>query len=505
MAPEQARGEKNVTVAADVYGLGAILYELLTGHPPFRGDSPAEVLRQVLREPPVRPRAFNRKVNRALEAVCLKCLEKEPARRYPSAQALVDDLRRWLGGESVSARRVRPWDRLVRGVQRRRAVAALAVVVLALAAVGIAAALRPVQKGGWPAYVERLKIAEQRLGQSDTVGAEQALDTCPQSHRGWEWECLKQLCKTGQVTRRPHWLTTERKKLYVGTLPCKGDLVLTSSGHYALVAWGNQLDSLRIYRIEVWETDSRSMVSALICEAPVDQTVLSPDGRRFATFRHGWKIYDSATAVDITRLNDYDMELPRCSAFSPDGELFASLGNHRLIVWEAGTGERIYSVDREEGFSAFLCFTPDSSRLLTSGPSAGEVVPQLPPDNTSTDEIKTELLEVRVARTGQELVRLSFRTNYGLGRDYLGVLKIQNVGEISQDGSRLLVPRIGGVEDEFVFKEPILSTWLIVLLAAGAVGFVVLFWLVFRLRARRRSARTRPPTLENQAASTTST
>jgi hypothetical protein len=508
MAPEQARGEKNVTVAADVYGLGAILYELLTGRPPFRGDSPAEVLRQVLREPPVRPRAFNRKVNRALEAVCLKCLEKEPARRYPSAQALVDDLRRWLRGESVSARRVRPWDRLVRGVYRRRAVAALAAVVLALAAVGIAAALRPVQKGGWPAYVEGLKIAEQRLGQGDTVGAEQALDTCPQSQRGWEWDCLKQLCKTGQVTRRPYLLPNERKQLHVDTLPWEGVgpfWVLPSSGHYALAEGGEFANPWRINRIEVWETDRRSKVSALKCEPPVDQSVLSPDGRRFATFRHGWKIYKSATAAEITPLNDYDMELPRCSAFSPNGELFASLGNHQLIIWDAGTGERLYSLSRGEGFSPFLCFTPDSSRLLTSGPSSGEVVPQLPPDNTSTDDLKrnrpevTELLEVRVARTGQKLVRLSFRTKDGVGGFNQGFVKVQNVGEISQDGSRLLVPRNVGGGDEFVFKEPILSTWQIVLLAAGAVGVVALFWLRRRLRARRLLSP------ENQATSTTST
>jgi WD40 repeat protein len=244
------------------------------------------------------------------------------------------------------------------------------------------------------------------------------------------------------------------------------------------------------------------MVRELTCTPSPQRIVLSPDGRRFATYRNvefRWHVYDSATAAEITRLEDDDMVRLRCSAFSPDGRLFASLGIDQLTVWDADTGERLYSLSREEGgFSPFLCFTPDSSRLLTSGPSSGEVVPQLPPDNTSTDvrgkrppdEVsKTELLEVRVARTGQELVRLSFTTK-----------GVQGVGEISQDGSRLMVPSAVGGDSgsEFVFKEPTSPTSLIVLLAAGAVWVVAaapaLSWLVRRLLARRRSAlRPAPP------------
>jgi tRNA A-37 threonylcarbamoyl transferase component Bud32 len=215
MAPEQARGTKELTPAADVYGLGAILYELLTGRPPFRGDSPAEVLRQVLREPPARPRAVNRKVDRRLEAVCLKCLNKDPARRYPSAQALADDLRRWLGGERVSAPAVRPWDRLARGGWRRPAVAAVVVLALILAAGRVLAPRvtqllqereqlmrKRLQEREWAAYVEGVKEAERRAGEGDLAGAERALDACPRSQRGWEWYCLKSLTRRGQVESR---------------------------------------------------------------------------------------------------------------------------------------------------------------------------------------------------------------------------------------------------------------------------------------------------------------
>jgi tetratricopeptide (TPR) repeat protein len=142
MAPEQATGDPAaVTTASDVYGLGAILYALLTGRAPFEGGSVHETITRLLDQPPEPPSRINPLVPRPLDQVCLLCLEKDPARRYPTAQALAADLRRWLAGEPVLAQPEPLAERTRRWVRRRRTAVATAAAAMLISLVGLAAVL----------------------------------------------------------------------------------------------------------------------------------------------------------------------------------------------------------------------------------------------------------------------------------------------------------------------------------------------------------------------------
>jgi WD40 repeat protein len=146
MSPEQAEGKKDVGIATDIYALGAILYEMLTGRPPFRAPTHVETVMQVIGDEPVSPTRLQPNCPRDLETICLKCLHKEPARRYASAEALAEDLQRFLTDRPVLARRAGPLERLRRWRRRNPIladlVAAVAVLLLLLAVVSTVAAIR---------------------------------------------------------------------------------------------------------------------------------------------------------------------------------------------------------------------------------------------------------------------------------------------------------------------------------------------------------------------------
>jgi serine/threonine-protein kinase len=135
MAPEQAVGNNAaVSSATDVYGLGAVLYQLLTGQPPFAGGTTYETIKLLLDTEPRQPRLLNPKIDRDLSTICLKCLDKDPTRRYPSAIALTQDLQRWLKHEPIQARRTGISTHARKWVRRNRSIAALIALSVALAA-----------------------------------------------------------------------------------------------------------------------------------------------------------------------------------------------------------------------------------------------------------------------------------------------------------------------------------------------------------------------------------
>jgi eukaryotic-like serine/threonine-protein kinase len=209
MAPEQAQGKTDAAgPAVDIYALGAILYELLTGRPPFRAETGAETLYQVISQDPVPPSRLNGKVPRDLETICLKCLHKEPRFRYVTAAALADDLDRFLGGETIAARPEGRLRRFARRVRRRpafsAAVTAGAVLLVGLAGGGLwllfdrSAAAREVQAeraateraaeqdlrgmvarlqaSSWPEARSALERARGRLGDRESTDLRRLLD-----------------------------------------------------------------------------------------------------------------------------------------------------------------------------------------------------------------------------------------------------------------------------------------------------------------------------------------
>src|ERR1700736_897102 len=136
MAPEQAAGDNAaISSATDVYGLGAVLYQLLTGHPPFAGETSYETIKLLLDTEPRQPRLWSRKIDRDLSTICLKCLEKDPKRRYSSALALAEDLERWLKHEPILARRIGVITRGKKWVRRNPTMAIAAVLLVGLVAV----------------------------------------------------------------------------------------------------------------------------------------------------------------------------------------------------------------------------------------------------------------------------------------------------------------------------------------------------------------------------------
>lgn len=420
MAPEQAAGESDrFTTAGDVYSLGAVLYHLLAGKPPFQAPTPLETLRLVVESDPVPPDRVNPAADHDLSTICLKCLEKDPNRRYPSAQALAEDLGRWQSGQTIFARPATRAERFARWCRRNRAVASLiGVVVLLLLTVALVATLSAF----------RLDRARQRAVAAEQAATEKLRESYLAQARALRWSGkagrrFDALCAISNAAAI--WPSLELRNEAIACLALEdlrpvtgvpvakpGERVLLDLAHerYAVLgtnralslrSWADQAevrqfpaqDQAVLYGgdfsrdgrwLSVLYADGVARVwdlqlGDLVCEradvlaAPLSAKpgdgfgvmAFSPDGSR-------WAVGVKPRQLAVVDLNDPAEERrqelplePRLIRWNPSGTMIACAGGQRVIVLDATTGAKAAEFVLPNRI-ATLAWHPDGAHLLVA-------------------------------------------------------------------------------------------------------------------------------------------
>jgi WD40 repeat protein len=319
MAPEQAKGQgRDAGPAADIHALGAILYELLTGLPPFRAATALETLERVRSAEGIPPRRLDPKLPRDLETICLRCLEKEPHKRFATAEELADELGRFLDGQPIRCRPIGQGTRLWRWCLRNKAVA----VASGLAALGLAVATAVSLVFGIASYrgAARLRVA---LDQSRTLSASLAQD------RG------QALCEQGDISRGLLWLGRSLELAGLVDAP-----ELRRSIRSSLDAWCREVHPLRAF---------------LIHEADVSQIAPSPHG---TLARHH---------LDID-VDEHRVRAVSAIALSPDGTRAATGGSDGTVrLWDTATARLVGSLPPHPGPVRLVAFRGDGGAVLSVG------------------------------------------------------------------------------------------------------------------------------------------
>jgi WD40 repeat protein/tRNA A-37 threonylcarbamoyl transferase component Bud32 len=355
MPPEQARAEKGLTTAIDVYSLGAILYELLTRHPPFQAVTPLDTVLQVLEQEPVPPRRVQPEIPTDLETICLKCLQKEPGKRYASAGELADDIRRFLAGEPIRARPVGRVKRAAKWVRRNLLVAAL-----------LAAVVLSVLGGATGIVVKYLDAKEQEriARQQEGIARGKAKEAEDEAVAARKAEALAEDRKT---------LAEERER------DAKHQLAV-SNVLLARVAWDSNNAAAARERLEAVPADLRRWewhylnreyhggILALYGHTSFVRLAFSPDGTRLATASGDWtaRVWDARTGQPLLECRGHTGPVT-CVAFSPDGTRLATASADRTArLWNSRTGRPLAQCKGHTDPVTSVAFNPEGTRLATA-------------------------------------------------------------------------------------------------------------------------------------------
>jgi eukaryotic-like serine/threonine-protein kinase len=373
MSPEQAQGHHRLlTTASDVWSLGAVLYDLLTGRPPLHRATPWQTMEAVVKDQPVRPRLLNPAVPRDLETICLKCLEKEPGKRYGSAEALAQDLGRFLEGQSVLCRPVSRVGETWRWCRRQPVRAALAgalILTLVLGSAGVLWQWQRAEQEGLAArqvaYVLAIRSAQHALEANDLGEARSLLDQCQPTKRSvfgrspdlrhWEWRYLREQC------RGDEWFALGQYSLNVESLR------VSSDGKFLAVRIG-------LEHVGIWDWAASRCLAELHAPAPrwarnlafLPGTSLLAVGTVGPNDQPELMIWDANLSLEKERF-PID-ETVQALAISPDGKWLGILhigGDVTVMDFASKQVRRRYPAKLSaSGDCGDLTFSRDGSRLI---------------------------------------------------------------------------------------------------------------------------------------------